>query len=267
MWYFFDTGSRSGTCNMDFDEWLARVFFPRTGISCFRLYGWSPPAVSLGFHQNIRDIDVERCISDGIDIVRRPTGGRAILHEEEITYSVVTDATGYTTQELYRRISMVVLAGLRDAGYQVTFSGKDPDYRTEYRTTRAIPCFASSGRYEILMDGKKLVGSAQRRHMLNDGTVVALQHGSILTGRAHVRLAKYLTVNEMEAEIISHELARTTTTLTDTGTEPVSIQEVKNRLFDAARQLLAGRSYEIIDATPLLDEFRRSSIQSPEKTV
>jgi lipoyl(octanoyl) transferase len=267
MWYLFDTGSRSGTCNMNFDEWLAHVFFPRSGISCFRLYGWSPPAISLGFHQKKEDIDFALCAADGIDVVRRPTGGRAILHHDEITYSVITDATGRTTNDLYRTISMALLAGLRDAGYPVTFSGREADYRTEYRKSASIPCFTSSGKYEILMNGKKLVGSAQRRITLKDGSVVALQHGSILTGGGHLRLAEYLSVDWKETDTISNMLARTTTTLAENGMRAPEIPEIKRKLFDAARQLLAGPSYEIIDASSLLDEFRKDTTYYRERTV
>ncbi len=256
MWYFFDTGALPGKINMAFDEWLAGSFFRRTGISCFRLYAWNPPALSLGYHQDARIVDRERAAADGIDTVYRPTGGRAILHDQEITYSVVTDASNLPIVDLYRNISRVLIAALRDAGYDVDFAGTEPHYPSLYRTNRSIPCFTSSGKYEIRMGGKKLVGSAQRRYRHPDGSVTALQHGSLLTGSAHYRLIDYLLMPDEEKRTLYRELKETTISLDEAGGCPADIEHIKEKLFNAAARMLADGSWQSVDAAEMLEAFQ-----------
>jgi lipoate-protein ligase A len=151
-----------------------------------RLYSWSPPAVSLGFMQRADDVlDADACRDAGVDIVRRPTGGRAVLHWEEITYAIVgaTDDPRFGTElaATHARIGACLAAGLRTLGVEAALSrpARDP----ERRLLRA-PCFVSPGRAELLVDGRKLLGSAQRRTRTS-----FLQHGSLLVGTAHERLA------------------------------------------------------------------------------
>ena len=88
-WRFENTGTSSGVFNMEYDEALARTLMDGSGNPTIRVYGWQPYAISLGWNQSLDEIDVERTKSEGVDVVRRPTGGRAILHANELTYSVV----------------------------------------------------------------------------------------------------------------------------------------------------------------------------------
>ncbi len=147
-----------------------------------RLYRWSPPAVSYGYHQPETDFDVEAIARRGYGLVRRPTGGRAILHSDELTYAVVADARGSvfgeTLNEAYTSINDALLVFLRKLGLSPDVSGGE-----SLAQARGAVCFQSAGRHEITVDGRKLVGSAQRR--LTD---TFLQHGSILTGPGHVDL-------------------------------------------------------------------------------
>jgi lipoate-protein ligase A len=194
-WRFIDTGERTGEWNMRFDEELARRLAVGEGASVLRLFRWKPWAISLGYNQRIEDIDAEACGRDGIDVVRRPTGGRAILHAEELTYSVVMPAGRKSVLQVYNDIGRALVRGLGFFGVDGTLQRSQPDFAREHRDPSSVPCFTSSARYEIEWKGRKLVGSAQRRFSDGDRDVV-LQHGSILCGPAHQRLADYLAADE-----------------------------------------------------------------------
>jgi len=145
----------------------------RTGETVFRVYAWAGPTVSLGRNQPARGrYDLEVARARGIDFVRRPTGGRAILHHREITYAVTAPISMYgCLPESYRAINRLLLEALRTMGV---------DAREALASTRApvpstAPCFDAPVSGELVSDGRKLVGSAQVR----DGDAF-LQHGSIL---------------------------------------------------------------------------------------
>jgi lipoate-protein ligase A len=181
---------------MALDEQLARrmggeVPDPNDSFPVLRLYRWSPWAISLGYNQQLREIETDACARDGIDIVRRPTGGRAILHAEELTYSVVMHAGRKSILQLYKDIGNALVRGLSLMGVSTSMQRSQPNFAETYRHPSSISCFTSSARYEIEWEGRKLVGSAQRRFNGGAGDVV-LQHGSILTGPAHRELARYL---------------------------------------------------------------------------
>ena len=194
-WQVLDTGPGTGAFNMRLDEAIARALQAGEGSPTLRLFRWDPWAISLGHNQNPGDIDREACDRDGIDIVRRPTGGRAILHSEELTYSVVMEAGRRSILDVYNEISRALVRGLELFGVGVSLQKSQPDFREAYRHASSIPCFTSSARYEIEWEGRKLVGSAQRR--FGDGECdVVLQHGSILCGPAHRRLVEYLAPHD-----------------------------------------------------------------------
>ena len=194
-WEFLNSGLRPGAYNMQLDEALASALVAGDVLPTLRVYGWKPYAVSLGFHQSIEDIDEKKCAEHGIDIVRRPTGGRAILHADELTYCAVMKAEGKNVQTVYGEISRALVAGLRRLGADVDFASSQPEFGTLYRSPSSIPCFSSSARYEIQSGGKKLVGSAQRRYSTR-GDEVVLQHGSILLGPGHRLLSELVRGGE-----------------------------------------------------------------------
>ena len=202
-WHFRNTGFSPGKFNMETDESLAAGLAGSAapagptgsdsagGIPLLRVYGWKPHAVSIGFHQRMEHFDLRALQRAGIDIVRRPTGGRAILHADEITYSVVMPAEGRSPREIYHLISAGLLAALQTLGVEAQLA--DPAEGDERNPAarddpRSVPCFSSSAKYEIQFDGRKLVGSAQRRY---GGTV--LQHGSVLLGPGHRRIVEFLS--------------------------------------------------------------------------
>ena len=188
-----------------------------------RLYRWKPWAISLGYNQDESDINVARAISEGIDVVRRPTGGRAILHAEELTYCVIMEAGRRSILQVYNEISRALVRGLALYGVSVSLQKSQPDFREEYRQSSSIPCFSSSARYEIEWRGRKLVGSAQRRFGSGDRDVV-LQHGSILCGPAHRLLSRYLAVQDAAGvSRVERDLAEHTVDLAELGGGPVDL--------------------------------------------
>jgi lipoyl(octanoyl) transferase len=221
QWQVVDTGAGTGAFNMRLDEELARALQAGGGKPTLRLFRWDPWAISLGYNQSAEDIDGEACRRDGIDIVRRPTGGRAILHSEELTYSVVMHAGRRSILDVYNEISRALVRGLELFGVRVSLQKSQPDFREAYAHASSIPCFTSSARYEIEWEGKKLVGSAQRR--FGDGEYdVVLQHGSILCGPAHQRLTEYLALRDRALlERLRREMAGKTVDLSAILGQPV----------------------------------------------
>jgi len=209
---------------MRYDESLAFGLLMSGGPSTVRIFRWQPWAISLGHHQNLDDIDVPKCAQDGIDVVRRPTGGRAILHAEELTYSVVMRTGRRSVLDVYNEISKALLRGLQIFGVQAELQKSQPPMSRTYGQTSSIPCFSSSARYEIEWGGRKLVGSAQHRYTNGDENVV-LQHGSILCGLAHLRLSEYIKMDSILRENTRGDLERKT----------VCLQEIMGVLVDLNR--------------------------------
>lgn len=210
-WNFIATEEHTGEFNMSFDEMLVQRLIGGTGLPALRLYRWKPWAISLGHHQNLADIDMQRCKDDGMDVVRRPTGGRAILHAEELTYSVVMMAGRKGIHQVYNEISAALVEGLRAFGVDVSLQRSQPNFTGMYKNPSSIACFSSSARYELEWNGRKLVGSAQRRYIGESGEVV-LQHGSILCGKGHRRLVNYLALKDevLRLKILEDLVGKTT---------------------------------------------------------
>lgn len=171
-------GRLDGARNMAVDEMLLTGPSPRFAYSV-RFYRWLRPTVSLGYAQPWQQgFDAQLAARDHVQLVRRITGGRAVLHADELTYSVSGPAThgpfAAGIQDTYRVIAEGLVEGMRRLGVPATL---------ERARGRGGPgstgaCFASRSRYELLAEGRKLLGSAQRRTPLR-----ILQHGSLLLGK------------------------------------------------------------------------------------
>jgi len=163
--------------NMAIDEALLLRCKRESSSPVLRLYTWNPPALSLGrFQKASEEIDLEACRRRGIPIVRRPTGGKAILHNRDLTYSVVGPtsiaAWGKDILETYRMVSEALATGLRQLGVAAKLQPVRKQNPRESALLGACALFPAS--HEILVEGKKLVGSAQKRLRRS-----FLQHGSI----------------------------------------------------------------------------------------
>ena len=154
-----------------------------------RFYSWDPPAVSLGYNQKIDRINKKRFNHCGVDLVRRPTGGRAVYHCKEITYSVVIpkgcSLFTLSVHRLYHTISTALAAGLNKQGIPAEIERNKP--KTQHHPNSKRECFESAARFEVTYSGKKMVGSAQRR--MADGI---LQQGSILLNDEQYMLKRLL---------------------------------------------------------------------------
>jgi len=229
-WRWLDTGLQSGQQNMTIDEDLAREVLNGEGAPTVRVYGWQPWALSVGWNQSIDDILLERAEEHGVDVVRRPTGGRAILHARELTYSVVMPAKGRSIGGVYKEISNALVAGLRFLGIRATLETGTPDFPTLYKQESSGMCFVSSARSEIKVGTKKLVGSAQRRYAGRDGTEVVLQHGSLLLGDEHTRIVNYLRLAEDRRALVLKELRERSTDISAVLRRDVEFDEVADCL-------------------------------------
>jgi len=172
-----------GSWNMALDEHLYTLAAssPRTFL---RFYRWERPTASLGYSQDAsRVVDAEFCRDRGIDIVRRMTGGKLVLHDREVTYSIASADTAIftdTLRESYRLISRALLKGLALMGITARLAETSPPAYAR----GTMPCFAFPARDEIEIDGRKIVGSAQKRT-----GALFLQHGSIPLDKDEALLA------------------------------------------------------------------------------
>jgi len=221
-WRVIFTGANDAFFNMALDEALLLSCQKGDSPPVLRLYLWKPPAVSIGYFQSAeKTVDLKKCKDKGIHVVRRITGGRAVLHEDEITYSVCASADdfpqlGENTTESYQRLSMALLESLRLLG--IYGEWVKPSRKKEFSSFHMVlskPCFMSNSKYEITVEGKKLIGSAQRRFSYRSdqkGKDSFIQHGSILTGKGKYSLAELLPA-ENSAEIVKQNLEEKSTNI------------------------------------------------------
>jgi lipoate-protein ligase A len=206
IWKFFDTGFNSGKFNMDFDMEIANNF---SNSPVLRIYQWKPYCISLGANQSFDSIDERKTFADCFDIVKRPTGGRAILHAEELTYSVVYPISiEKSPKQIYRDINLALKNGLvfyNQILDKIELEHNQPHFPSLYKDTKSTLCFSVSAMNELNFAGKKVAGSAQRKI----GNII-LQHGSILCGSFHKRIVDYLNLPSDKIEEIKNEIEQTT---------------------------------------------------------
>ncbi len=223
-WIIVDTGKNTGKFNMNYDLSLVEKV-KYENYSILRFYQWQPYAISLGYHQKIESINTDLCKKDNIDIVKRPTGGRAILHSEELTYSVVTSLNKFSSSDLYFKINLALINGLifYDKRLEkVELEKAQIDFKNFYSSSRSIPCFSSSARNEIKYENRKLVGSAQR--VIDN---ILLQHGSIIIGDFHKKIVEYLNLSEEEKELLKKDLDDKTICLEEILKEKIDLERLK----------------------------------------
>jgi lipoate-protein ligase A len=205
-WSYLNSGFNTGKFNMDFDLEITKKC---ENEAFLRFYRWNPYCISLGTNQPFESVDSHKLKQKGMDIVKRPTGGRAILHAEELTYSVVHPITSNTSPKvLYKEINLALKKGLENyhpVFKKLNLENYQPHFPSFYKESKSNLCFAVSAKSEINFEGKKLVGSAQRKI----GNV-ALQHGSILCGTFHKNLVDYLQLSAEEKNKIRNEIDSTT---------------------------------------------------------
>ena len=221
-----------------------------TGLWILRVYSWSGPTLSLGRNQTARGgYDLRRIEESAIDVVRRPTGGRAILHHREVTYSVTArvDDAG-DLRESYARINRLLVTSLRVLGVDAIVAGNAETSRMDGNAARSqpglLPCFHHPSPGEIMAGGRKLAGSAQWRA---DGAL--LQHGSILVEDDQFQLASLM--------VSAAPPIPKPATLRDALGRAPSEREVAEALFRTVRELEDENASEL-DVDPLLDEHTQA---------
>ena len=225
-WLFISSGSNTGKYNMEFDLQLARNF--RNNEIIFRVYKWSPYCISLGANQSLNSINTELANTDDIDIVIRPTGGRAVLHAEELTYSVIYPLDSCSSaRDIYCQINLALLKGLRIYDSRLSsfeLENQQPNFTEIYKKDNSGICFAVTAKSEIKFSGKKIVGSAQRKF-----DNVILQHGSILCGPFHRRITQYLNLSDKEKVEIDKEIENNT----------IELENILHERMDYSRLVLS----------------------------
>jgi len=211
-----DAGGRSGAENMAIDaELLDRA--AGTGTSFLRLYRFDPPCLSLGRNEPAARYDHTEIARRGLDAVRRPTGGRAVWHEHEVTYAVAAPLAAFgSLRNAYHTIHERIAAALRSLGADATLAPYQPP---PSRVDQSTSCFATPVGGEVLVAGRKLVGSAQVRK----GNAF-LQHGSILLDGSQEIIA---------AVSRKPQVASTVTTLARILGRPVTFEEVADAIVAA----------------------------------
>lgn len=162
---------------MAIDEAIFKEVQRSGGPPTIRLYGWLTPAVSIGYFQHVdREIDLPACRKGGVTVVRRPTGGKAVYHDDDLTYAVIarenTSLFPPTILETYQVISRCLVRGLHDLGLEAILSAEG---RAPRKGSLDASCFFAPSLHELLVKGRKICGSAQMR-----SRGVFLQHGSLL---------------------------------------------------------------------------------------
>ncbi len=178
IWRLIVDGALAGADNMARDVAIMEAVAAGQAPPTLRLYSWTPPCLSLGRHQSTDAADLEFCRREGIDVVRRPTGGRAVLHHLERTYAVVAPLGEAPLprhlQDAYRRICSALVRACRGLGVAAELTGGEVNLALPGPRT-AVPCFEAPAGGEVVVAGRKLIGSASRAHR-----GVLLQHGAIL---------------------------------------------------------------------------------------
>lgn len=173
MLEFIDYEVYSGQENMDIDSMLLEQAIKNKANPILRLYGWAKPSLSIGRNQSVAGINKEFCKKNHVEIVRRPTGGRAVLHDNELTYSFVCSSdfleNGDSVISSYKEISGALVLGFNKLGIDLEFP------ENKKTCTKNNYCMALSTGADLSYKGKKLIGSAQCR---KQGYI--LQHGSII---------------------------------------------------------------------------------------
>ncbi len=199
-WRFLNSGKCDPAENMAIDEAIFNGVIKGTSLPTIRFYGWNPPSVSCGYNQELeKEVDLDAVAKCGFGFVRRQTGGRTVLHNEEITYSVIAPIAECLKGNIidsYSEISRALAEGLKILGIDVEF--EKGSLSSHHQRTATNPCFSSSSRFELNYHNKKIVGSAQVR-----SNNVLLQHGSILLHFNQSKIADVLPglSNEQKARI------------------------------------------------------------------
>jgi lipoate-protein ligase A len=223
VWRVIPFTNSSASENMAMDEAIFRVNQRKDSLPTLRIYRWCPPSISLGYFQKTRnEVDVAACSLYHIDIVRRPTGGKAVLHENDLTYAVIAkEHTPPFTPDIlgtYRIISGCIADSLSELGIHAEMS---VDGRNSGDDSLKAVCFSSPSHYELLVNKRKICGSAQVR-----SRGVFLQHGSILLDFDPVKTCALLAPRNGDRERQIEKLRESVTSVYEQTGAEISVEKI-----------------------------------------
>jgi lipoate-protein ligase A len=254
-WRLMKTPPRNGLWNMALDEAILESMGSKKSKPTLRLFAWSPPCLSLGHAQPISDVNLEKLDSLGWNIVRRITGGRAILHTDELTYSVIgpydEPRLAGGVLESYLCISKALLTCVRKLGIDARTVEQKIQSGESLKNKEPV-CFEVPSNYEITSHGKKLIGSAQARKKKG-----ILQHGTLPLYGDLTRILEVLNdpgIEENLSEPKQRILERATTVENVIGRR-ISWDEAVQSMIQAFEETL---NITFIESEPTLDELKRT---------
>lgn len=220
IWRVIKSPPASAEFNMALDEALLYSSSQKLSPPTLRLYSWQPPAISIGYAQKFADVDREALSHNNWGIVRRPTGGKAILHIDELTYSITAPLDepmmAGSLLDSYRRISAALQRSLELLGVATAADQQYPNLSGQ-KSTDAV-CFKTPSNFEITWNGKKLIGSAQARKA---GGV--LQHGSIPLFGDLSRITKGLNyASQKDRELAAQQTRERAVSLEEAAGHPIT---------------------------------------------
>jgi lipoate-protein ligase A len=222
---------------MAIDEAILIAVSEGKALPTLRFYGWNPPTLSIGYFQKASDIRFEALREEGLGFVRRPTGGRAVLHDRELTYSIVVPENypgiPRSVTEAYRVLSEGLLLGFRALGLNAQMVQLITDEeKQKYESVGSAACFDSPSWYELVVEGRKVAGSAQTRQK-----DVVLQHGSILLDMDTEQLFRVLHFsNDRLKEKLKAQFSQKAVAINELRSQqqkpPVGLKEVEKAFRD-----------------------------------
>jgi len=217
-WRLLEDGAAPASWNMAVDE-AVLTLLPRRNVPTLRLYAWAHPTLSLGYFQPASDVDRAACAARGIALVRRSTGGRAVLHADEVTYAVAAPLALFPggVSGSYRRISAALLGAVRALGLEASLE-------RSHRRAASAACFEAPGFAELKVEGRKAIGSAQTRTK-----AALLQHGSVPLTFDAAALAAALGLPARAARALRRQAAG----LNDVSEADIAPAEVRRALVGA----------------------------------
>ncbi len=243
-WRFIDSGKCGASLNMALDETLALSVKEEKSPPVLRIYSWNMPSVSIGCFQHSKDIDFLFCSQNGIPVVRRPTGGRALLHVDEITYSFSSRTyngifkTGLF--ESYKKISYAFKKAFEKVGIKVEMKSlKDKRDLSAWKGKNSPLCFQSISYAELSMNNKKIIGSAQKRWV-----DCLLQQGAIPLSFDDILTQKIFKLNDSRNNIDYIALKHLA--------PEINIEEFKEIIRESFEQTF---NIEFIDSKPTQEEL------------
>ncbi|MBN1254128.1 MAG: lipoate--protein ligase family protein [Deltaproteobacteria bacterium] len=254
-WRFIDTGVNNAFLNMAIDEAILDEHIEGGMPPTLRVYQWDPPALSLGYNQSIvHDVDVAKCQEAGVEVVRRITGGGAVLHAQELTYSIVSAVNNGIPESVagsYRFLSQGLIASYKILGLEV-------ELKPGRNKTRSAACFSLTTLADLTHRGRKLAGSAQarRRNAL-------LQHGSLpIQSHADILFSVLKFSSEASRQKTRLLYNKRMFVLNEVIGRDIDMQELKDDLRKGFTQALGIRFY---DDGLTAAEIRRSQALAAEK--